>query len=149
MTLEVKVNDPNIQYQSRESQDKMHIWCKLCDSSSNPLQVNAWTSKISKNSESKWPWRSRTSIFNTNQKYSMVHVWWFQPKAVLSFCADKSNLWEFCEELLCGQAKFPRILSQHGQNDLDGQGQRRLFSIPAESIPGCMFDCSNPTMHHS
>ena len=37
------------------------------------------------------------------------------------------------------QAKFPRILSQNGQNDLESQGQWSLFSIPAESIPGCMF----------
>ena len=26
------------------------------------------------------------------------------------------------DELLCGQAEFPRILSQNGQNDLEGQG---------------------------
>ena len=40
---------------------------------------------------------------------------------------------------LCRQAKFPRILSQNDQNDLDGQGQWPSFSIPAESIPGCVF----------
>ena len=43
------------------------------------------------------------------------------------------------DELLRGQAKFPRILSQNGQNDLEGQGQWPPVSIPAESIPGCMF----------
>ena len=43
------------------------------------------------------------------------------------------------DELLCRQAKFPRILSQNGQNDLEGQGQWPPFSIPAESIPRCMF----------
>ena len=37
------------------------------------------------------------------------------------------------------QAKFHRILSQNGQNDLQGQGQWPPFSIPAESIPGYMF----------
>ena len=46
---------------------------------------------------------------------------------------------QICDELLCGQAKFPRILSQNCQNDLEGQGQWPLFSIPAESIPGCIF----------
>ena len=46
------------------------------------------------------------------------------------------------DELLCGQAKFPRILSQNGQNDLEDQGQWPLFSIPTESIPWCMF-CAN------
>ena len=37
------------------------------------------------------------------------------------------------------QAKFPKILSQNVQNDLEGQGQWPSFSVPAESIPGCMF----------
>ena len=46
---------------------------------------------------------------------------------------------QICEELSHGQAKFPRILSQNGQRYLEGQGQLPLFSIPAESIPGCMF----------
>ena len=31
------------------------------------------------------------------------------------------------------------ILSQNGQNDLENQSQWLLFSIPNESIPGCMF----------
>ena len=42
-------------------------------------------------------------------------------------------------ELSHGQAEFPRILSKNGQNDLEGHGQWPPFSIPAESIPGCMF----------
>ena len=37
------------------------------------------------------------------------------------------------------QTKFPWILNQNGQNDLEGQGQLPPFSIPAESIRGCMF----------
>ena len=44
-----------------------------------------------------------------------------------------------CDELLRRQTKFPRILSQNGQDDLEVQGQRPLFSIPAEKIPGHMF----------
>ena len=43
------------------------------------------------------------------------------------------------DELLCGQAKFPRIVCQNGQNDLEGQNQWPPFSITAESIPRCMF----------
>ena len=43
------------------------------------------------------------------------------------------------DELSRGQAKFPRILSQNGQHDLEGQGQWPLFSIPTETIPWCMF----------
>ena len=46
---------------------------------------------------------------------------------------------QICDELWRGQAKFPSILSQNGQNDLEGQGQWPPFSIPSESIPGCMF----------
>ena len=37
------------------------------------------------------------------------------------------------------KAKFPRILSRNGQNDPEGQGQWPQYSIPAESIPGCIF----------
>ena len=49
---------------------------------------------------------------------------------------------QICEELLCGQDEFPRILGQNGQNDLEGQGQWPLFSIPAENITGCMFSAN-------
>ena len=37
------------------------------------------------------------------------------------------------------EAEIPRILRQNGQNDLEGQGQWPPFSIPAKSIPWCMF----------
>ena len=37
------------------------------------------------------------------------------------------------------QAKFPRILSQNGLNELEDQCQWPPFPIPAENIPGCMF----------
>ena len=37
------------------------------------------------------------------------------------------------------QAKFPRILSQNGQNYLEGQDQWLPFAIPAKSIPGYIF----------
>ena len=42
-------------------------------------------------------------------------------------------------KLLHRQAKFPRILSQNGHDDLEDHGQWPPFSKPAESIPGCMF----------
>ena len=42
-------------------------------------------------------------------------------------------------KLLRGQDNFPSVLSQNWQNDLEGQHQWPLFSIPAESIPGCTF----------
>ena len=43
------------------------------------------------------------------------------------------------QKLSRGQVEIPRILSQNGQNDLEGQSQWPLFSIPTESIPWCMF----------
>ena len=46
---------------------------------------------------------------------------------------------QICDELSCGQAEFPRILSRNGWNDLEVWGQWPPFSIPAESIPWCMF----------
>ena len=55
------------------------------------------------------------------------------------FGANWVILVQIYDELSRGQAKFPRILSQNGQNDLEGQGQWPPFSIPAESIPWCML----------
>ena len=55
------------------------------------------------------------------------------------FGANLVILAEICDELSHRQAKFPRILSQNGQNDLEGQGQWSPFSIPTESVPWCMF----------
>ena len=53
--------------------------------------------------------------------------------------ANLSILAQISDELLCGQAEFPTILCQNGQNDLEGQCQWPPFSIPAEAITGCMF----------
>ena len=57
------------------------------------------------------------------------------------FGANLVILVKIFDELLCGQAEFPRILSQNGQNDLEGQGQWPPFSIPAESIPKMQVWC--------
>ena len=42
-------------------------------------------------------------------------------------------------KLSCRKAKFHRILKQDSQNYLEGHSQWSLFSIPTESISGCMF----------
>ena len=109
---------------------KMHIWCKFDNFSSNPFQVIVRTSQISYNSESKWPkwpWSSRsmTPIFDTRQEYPMMHIWCNLVFPVMSY--------------FHGQAELPKSLSQNGQHDLENQGQWPLFSIPAQSIPGCML----------
>ena len=133
MTLKVKVNDPSMPCQSSQENLKMHIWWKFDYSSSNPFQVIVRTSQISWNSQPKWPkWprssRSMTPIFHTRQEYTMMHI--------------RCNLGILVTSYFRGQAEFPRILSQNGQHDLKNQGQWPLFSIPAKSIPGCMF-CAN------
>ena len=57
-----------------------------------------------------------------------MHIWY-------NFGDSSSNHYKLTQR----QAKLPSILSQNGQNDFKGQGQWPPFSIPAESIPGCMF----------
>ena len=54
------------------------------------------------------------------------------------FGANLVILAQICDELSHGQAEFPRILNQNGQNYLEGQVQWPPFSISAESVPGCM-----------
>ena len=71
-----------------------------------------------------------TSILNTNCENPRMHI----------FGANFVILAQIYDELSCGQARYPIIMSQNGQNDLEGQGQWPLFSIPAESIPWCMFN---------
>ena len=64
------------------------------------------------------------------------------PAENFSGCMLGANLvilTQMYDELSRGQAKFPRILCQ---NDLEDQGQWPPFSIPAESIPRCMFGAS-------
>ena len=73
-----------------------------------------------------------TLIFITRQEHPNMHVW-------CKFGDSIPNLWRVIMPLFCRQAKIPRILSQNSQNDLEGQGQRPLFSIPAQNIPGCIF----------
>ena len=55
------------------------------------------------------------------------------------FGANLVILAQIYDKLSRGQTKFPRILSQNGQNDLEGEGQWALISISTESIPWCMF----------
>ena len=55
------------------------------------------------------------------------------------FGAHLVILSQIYDELSRGQAKFRVILSQNGQNYLEGQSQWPQFSIPAESIPWCLF----------
>ena len=56
------------------------------------------------------------------------------------FAVNLAILAQICDELLCRQAKFPKILSQNGQNDLEGQWPP--YSIPAKSISGRMFEAN-------
>ena len=60
-----------------------------------------------------WPWRSRpmTPIFNICRQNPKTHIW-------CKFGDSSSNHYK----LLGRQDKFPRTLSQNGQNELEGQG---------------------------
>ena len=108
----------------------MHVWCKFGDSSPNIWRVLCGQAEfpgiLSQNGQndlegqSQWPPLS-------------------MPAESIPGCMFGANLMilaQIYDELLCGQAKFPRILSQ---NDLEGHGQWPPFSIPAKSIPRCMF----------
>ena len=68
-----------------------------------------------------------TPVFNYGQENLKMHIW-------CKF-GDSSSYPSYCK-LLPGQANFPRILSK---NDLKGQCQWPLFSIPVDSILGVMF----------
>ena len=69
-----------------------------------------------------------TSICKTSWEHIRMHVW-----------CTFGVVAQIYDEIPHGQAKFPRILSQNGQNDLEGKGQWLPFLIPAESILECMF----------
>ena len=58
---------------------------------------------------------------------------------VCMFGAILMILAQIYDELSRGQAEFPGILNQNGQNGLEGQGRWPLFSIPSKSIPWSMF----------
>ena len=75
----------------------------------------------------KWPSRSRslTPSFNTGRENPKKHI-----GANLVILAHIHYKWSGM------QTNFPWNLSQ---NDLDSQGQRPPFSLPAESFPGCIF----------
>ena len=95
--------------------------CTFGDSSSNPLQVENGQNDLEGHGQ--WP------------PFSI-------PAESVLGCIFGANLVILaynCDELSCGQAEFPRILSQNCQNDLEDQGQWPPFSIPVEGIPGCMF----------
>ena len=64
------------------------------------------------------------------------------PPKIIPGCMFGANLVilvQIYEDLMRGQTKFTRILSQNAQNDFEGQGQWPPFSIPPESIPRCIF----------
>ena len=114
---------------------KMHIWCKFGDSSSNPFQVIAQTKKaifpriLSRNGQNDLEGQGQLPLFSI-------------PAESIPRCMFGANLVilaEICDELSSGQVEFPKLLSQNGQNDLEGQGPWPLFSKPDKNIPRCIF----------
>ena len=71
------------------------------------------------------------------------------PAAKIPRCIFASNLVILTQinyKLSRGQAENPGILTQNGHNDLASHGQWPPFSIPIESIPGCMFGANLVTL---
>ena len=71
----------------------------------------------------KWPWtcwrsRSMTPNFNISRENPNTHIW-------CKFSNSGSNPFKISH----GHTKFPRILSQTGQNYLEGQGRWLPFAI--------------------
>ena len=112
---------------------RVHVWYKLSDCSLNLWRVIARKTKflriLSQKSQNDLKGQSQWPLFSIPAKSI--------PECM--FGANLVILAQIYDELLCGQAGFPRILSQNGQNDLEGQGQWPLFAIPAKSISWYMF----------
>ena len=104
------------------------------DPSSNQLQVIMRTSLeipriLSQNVQNNLEGQNQWPLFSIPAE--RIPGWMFGASLVI---------WaKICDKLSARQVKFPRILSQNSQNDLEDQGQRPPFSIPHESIPWCMF----------
>ena len=122
-------------FNTRWEYHRMHVWCKFGDCSPNELSHGQAEFRriLSQNRQNDLECQGQWPPFSI-------------PAESIPGCMFGANLMilaQIYDELSCGQAKFPRILSQNGQNELEGQGQWPLFSIPTESIPWCMFDANS------
>ena len=84
------------------------------------------------------PWHDYWKLF-----LGILTKWLNDPRTQYQSRKSRGACWVILTQidykLLRGQAIFPRILNQNGQNDVECHDQWPLFSIPAKSIPGCMF----------
>ena len=113
---------------------KMHIWCKLGDSSSSQIHY-----KLSRR-QAKFP-----RILSQNGQNDLEGQGQWPPFSIPAesspgcmFGANLVILAQICDASSRGQDKFTRKMGRNCQNDLEGHSQWPPFSIPAESIPGCM-----------
>ena len=108
----------------------MHIWCNLVIPVTSYFHGQAEFPRIlSQNGQHDLENQGQWPLFSI-------------PAQSIPGCMFGANLVilaQIWEDLLSGQIKFPKILSQNSQNDLEGQGQWPLFSLPDKSIPRCMF----------
>ena len=143
MTLKVKVNDPRIQYQSRESRRCIfganlvilgQIHYKLLRGQSKFPRILSRNGQNDHEGESHW---LRFSIPDKSIPWCM-----FEAKLVIPA--------QICDELLRGHSKFCRILSQNRQNDLEGQGKWSLFFKTSQEYPKmhvcCKFGVSSSNL---
>ena len=119
MTMKVKVNDPNFQYMLREYEDAYLVIL---------AQIHY---KLSLG-QTKFPW-----ILSQDDQNDLEGPGQWPPFSIptksISRCMSGANLVilaKICDEL-CGQAKFPRILSQNGQK-LSWRSMTPIFNINGE-----------------
>ena len=142
VTLKVRVNAPI--FNTSWENSKMHIWCKFCYSIANPLKISHRQAKfpriLSQNGQNDLEGQGQWPPFSIpDESFS---IWMFGENLVI--------LAKICDELSRGQTKFPRILSQNGQNDLEGQSLWPPFFNTKPEYPRmhvwCKFGDSNPNL---
>ena len=111
---------------------KMHIWCKFDNFSSNPL-------KLSRQVEFLWE-----NGLNDLQGQGQWPQFAIPVESIpgYMFGTNLVNVSKIHNKLSRGQTEFPKIVSQNGQNDLEGQDRWLPFSIPTQSITGCMLSAN-------
>ena len=121
MTLNAKDNDPFIK-------DNLviisQIHYKVLHRQSKFSRIRIQSGHNDPQGQGEWPIFSKPA--DSIPECMLCETFLYQFKSVLS-------------EVSCRQVEFVIILSQSAQIDMGNQSQWPRFSIPAESIQGCMF----------
>ena len=87
----------------------------------------------------KWPWKSRSmiAVFDTSLKNTKMYI-----------CYKFGDCSSSPLQVIVRTNWNSENSIANWQNDLEGQGQSFLFSIPAKCIPGCMFGANLVILVH-